>query len=174
MKAIDYNPTIRYDKARIVDVCTSADQGCMITGIKGGHKFEKVYNLGHYNGFGAFRVYGKYTRTIGIKVVVFTKTGHTVDVIEIDKDLVLSHYGKLKVTQSLMDEFHKDVVGKKIKVYWDRDLGGLELYYNDESLWYDENQLLELDNKHREKIVEYRRLHPRKHYFKGKTFKNHK
>lgn len=174
MKAIDLNPTIRYDMARIVDVVTSASQGCLVTGIKGGHKPERVGNLGQYNGYGGFRVFGKYERTIGLKVVIFTQNGNRVDYVDINKDLVLNHYDKSNVTDNLMSDFKKDVVGKKIKVYWDRELAGTVMYYDEKSLWYTPEQLSELDIKQKAKIEEYKKSHPRKHSTKGKTFKNHK
>lgn len=167
MKAIEINPTIRYNTARIVDVETSASQGCLVTGIKGGHKPERVGSLGQYNGYGGFRVFGKYERVITLKVVVFTENGSHVGYIDIDKDLVLEKYGKQKVTETLMNQFREDVQGKKIKVYWDRELQGLQMYYDEESLWYSNDEMIALDEKHKHKIEEYKKTHPRKpRYFK--------
>lgn len=129
-------------KGRIVAVETCTSNGYYVQGIKGGHPFEKVPGIGHYNGYGAFKVYEKYQRSIYLVVCVYRDNGSCFSV-QIDvKDAVMKHYGYKRYTHALLDKAVTDLKGKKIFVYYDDVDREWKLSYPAETLWYSRDEYL--------------------------------
>ena len=129
-------------KGRIVAVETCTSNGYYVQGIKGGHPFEKVPGIGHYNGYGAFKVYEKYQRSIYLVVCVYRDNGSYFSV-QIDiKDDVMKHYGYKRYSQALLNKAVADLKGKKIFVYYDDVDKEWKLFYPAETLWYSRDDYL--------------------------------
>lgn len=130
-------------KGRIVAVETCTSNGYYVQGIKGGHPFEKIPGIGHYNGYGAFKVYEKYQRSIYLVVCVYRDNGSCFSV-QIDvKDAVMKHYGYKRYSQALLDKAIADLKGKKIFVYYDDVDREWKLSYPAETLWYSRDEYME-------------------------------
>lgn len=133
-------------KGRIVAVETCISNGYYVQGIKGGHPFERIPGVGHYNGYGAFKVYEKYQRSIYLVVCVYRDNGSCFKV-QIDvKDAVMKHYGYERYSKTLLDKAVTDLKDKKIFVYYDNVDREWKLSYPAETLWCSQDERAECVN----------------------------
>ena len=132
-----------HSKGRIVNVDTCTSNGYYVQGIKGGHPFKRIPGIGHYNGYGAIKVYEKYQRNIYLVVCVYRDNGTTFAVDVDVKDALMKHYGYKRYSEQLLSKAISDLRGKKIYVYYDDTDNTWKLSYPVETLWYSDEKYRE-------------------------------